>query len=228
MTPTPLWNRTVKATTYTTYAALGTSTLTQTVTQPGSNSLSCLSCHDGQVAVDSIINKPGSGGYQASQATSSDPAFLAAWTNPDGPLNAVAHGTMDATPGSQTSCLSCHSPSGGLPGSAATDFTVFAIGTDLRNDHPIGVKFPAADQNLDFNQPTAIKTGMRWFDNDGNGFPDNRELRLYDTGEGFEVECASCHDPHGVPSGAPGSTFNPTFLRVPNAGSAVCLTCHAK
>ena len=72
------------------------------------------------------------------------------------------------------------------------------------------------------------RTSAARIDNDGNGFPDNRELRLYDTGEGFEVECASCHDPHGVPSGAPGSTFNPTFLRVPNAGSAVCLTCHAK
>ena len=33
------------------------------------------------------------------------------------------------------------------------------------------------------------------------------------------VECASCHDPH---------TTNSTFLRVSNAGSAVCLACHTK
>ena len=34
------------------------------------------------------------------------------------------------------------------------------------------------------------------------------------------VECASCHDPH--------SEVNPTFLRVSNNGSAVCLACHVK
>ena len=32
----------------------------------------------------------------------------------------------------------------------------------------------------------------------------------------------------GVPSGAVGSTFNPTFLRKSNVASAVCLTCHTK
>ncbi|EHR72957.1 doubled CXXCH motif-containing protein [Burkholderiales bacterium JOSHI_001] len=223
----PLWNRTIKATTYTTYAALGTSTLTQTVTQPGANSLSCLSCHDGQVAIDSVINMPGSGRYLAAQATSQNNTFLNAWANPSG-LNAGAHGSLDPNPAGATSCLSCHSPSGGLPGATATDFTVFAIGQDLRNDHPVGVQFPSSGPGVDFNQPAATRTGMRWFDTNGNGFPDTREVRLYDTGEGFEVECASCHDPHGVPSGAAGSTFNPTFLRVNNAGSALCLTCHAK
>ena len=34
------------------------------------------------------------------------------------------------------------------------------------------------------------------------------------------VECASCHDPH--------SAANPTFLRIVNTGSAVCLACHSK
>src|SRR5215203_5593089 len=75
----PLWNRTIKATTYTTYAALGTSTLTQPVSQPGPNSLSCLSCHDGQVAVDSVINMPGSGGYLASQSGAQNDGFLNNW-----------------------------------------------------------------------------------------------------------------------------------------------------
>ena len=50
----------------------------------------------------------------------------------------------------------------------------------------------------------------------------------FESGDGFEVECGSCHDPHGVPSGGNGSAFLPTFLRVTNAGSAVCLTCHNK
>ena len=51
---------------------------------------------------------------------------------------------------------------------------------------------------------------------------------INDTGDGFEVECASCHDPHGVPSDGAGSTFNPAFLRVANSESNLCLSCHVK
>ena len=221
----PLWNRTIKATTYTTYDQLGTSSLTQPVTQPGPNSLACLSCHDGQVAVDSVINMPGSGGYLATQATSQSNTFLNAWVNSSG-LQATTHIGLDPTPGN--GCLACHSAGAGVVGAGATDFSAFVIGTDLRNDHPVGVRFPAQGPGVDFNNPTATKPGIRWFDTNGNGFPDTREVRLYDSGQGPEVECASCHDPHGVPSGGFGSTFNPSFLRVANAGSALCLTCHTK
>lgn len=51
------------------------------------------------------------------------------------------------------------------------------------------------------------------------------DLPLYarkDELQGSEVphiECSSCHDPH---------TANETFLRVPNEGSKLCLTCHDK
>jgi len=221
----PLWNRTIKATTYVTYNQLGTASLTQPVTQPGPNSLACLSCHDGQVGVDSVINMPGSGGYNAAQATSQNNSFLNAWNNTRGP-DATLHIGLNPTPAQ--GCLACHSAGAGIVGASATDFTVFAIGTDLRNDHPVGVRFPATGPGVDFKPPTAIRTGMAWFDNNGNQRPDTSEVRLYDSGEGFEVECASCHDPHGVPSNGGGSQFNPTFLRVANIGSALCLTCHAK
>ena len=125
-------------------------------------------------------------------------------------------------------CLACHSAGAGIVGAGASDFTVLAIGVDLRNDHPVGVRYPTAGPGVDFNPTTAARAGIRWFDKNGNGFPDTREIRVYDSGDGFEVECASCHDPHGVPSGGAGSIFNPTFLRVSGTGSAVCLTCHVK
>jgi hypothetical protein len=221
----PLWNRTIKATTYTTYDQLGTSSLTQPVSQPGPNSLACLSCHDGQVGIDSVINMPGSGGYLASQATSQSNSFLNGWNNVGGP-KATVHIGLDPTPAS--GCLACHSPGAGVVGAGATDFSAFVIGTDLRNDHPVGVRYPPVGPGVDFNAPTATRAGMRWFDTNGNGHPDSREVRLYDSGEGHEVECASCHDPHGVPSAGAGSTFNPSFLRVANTGSALCLTCHTK
>ena len=70
----PLWNRTMRSTTYQTYDLLNTAGLTQPVSQPGVNSLTCLSCHDGQTAVDSVINMPGSGRYLASQETTENAA----------------------------------------------------------------------------------------------------------------------------------------------------------
>lgn len=220
----PLWNRTMKATSYTTYNELGTSSLTQTVSQPGNNSLACLSCHDGQTAMDSIINMPGSGRYLKSQETGQSKEFLDAW-NTDRGLTASRHHAL-----SQTGCLSCHSPSGGIPGETATDFTIAAIGTDLRNDHPVGVTFPSQNgPGTDFKTPEGMQRSARFFDVANTGRMDGNEIRLYANGENFQVECASCHDPHGVPSGAGReSLFFPTFLRASNEGSALCLTCHTK
>lgn len=216
----PLWNRTVRATTYTLYTQ---QTLSQNATQPGPNSLTCLSCHDGQTAVDSIVNMPGSGGYNAALAlnptTEVSESLLDAWRGNGGDPSIdhqrIAIGT------DSTSCLSCHSPSGAF--SQATDFTAFALGTDLSNDHPVGVKLPTGS---DWNAPNATYRNVRFFDKDGDNRPDKDELRFYDSGGGFEVECASCHDPHGVPGG--GGTFLPTFLRVTADGSAICMTCHVK
>lgn len=221
----PLWNRTIKATTYVTYDALATVTLTQPVQQPGPNSISCLSCHDGQTAIDSVINMPGSGGYNPAQASSQDNGFLNAWNNASG-LDATVH--IGLNPTASAGCLACHSSAAGVVGAGAADFTVFAIGTDLRNDHPVGVRYPATGPGVDFRTPTTTRGDMRFFDANGNGRPDTKEVRMYAAGGEFRVECASCHDPHGVPSAGQGSTFNRSFLRVANAGSALCMTCHVK
>jgi hypothetical protein len=217
----PLWNRTTLATTYKTYNELNTSTLTQSVSQPGVNSLSCLSCHDGQTAVDSIINMPGSGRYDVNQASGTNTQFLNTWTGGTG----VGHQGLN-----DTGCLVCHQPGGaGAAFPGATDFTVFRIGTDLTNDHPVGVSYPATSGTVtDFNTPKGKKGATFFFDVNGDGHMDDADVRLYDTGGTAKVECASCHDPHGVPSGAAGSVFKPTFLRVANTNSALCLTCHAK
>ncbi|MFQ5797590.1 MAG: cytochrome c3 family protein [Bacteroidota bacterium] len=55
---TVLWNRTASGATYTVYSS---PSMEQTVPQPGSASKNCLSCHDGTVAFNSLINSPGSG-----------------------------------------------------------------------------------------------------------------------------------------------------------------------
>ncbi len=211
----PLWNRTNAGNTYTAYNIPLTSG--QTATQPGVNSLTCLSCHDGTVAVDSVINMPGSGLYNAAQQTASNSAFLDSWpgAGPNG-----THGTLEQC------TQACHN-SGNI--FIPFDFQVFVIGTDLTNDHPVGVQMP--DHTVwDFNAPSGSNAAMKFFDNNGNGRADDNEPRFYNTGEGYEVECASCHDPHGVSStGVNGGALIPSFLRVNNnGGSTLCLTCHNK
>ena len=204
--------------------------LTQTVTQPGAASLSCLSCHDGQTAVDSIVNMPGSGGYGAGQDTGQNTAFLDTWPGGPGSMPFGGHGTLQVSAAAFNNygeCQSCHSISGPQYDKSTTPpFDVFYIGTDLSNDHPIGVTYPVASP--DFTAGAVDRGGIKFFDINGNGRPDKNEIRFYNSGGGYEVECASCHDPHGVPSAGPGSPFNPTFLRIANAGSALCLACHIK
>jgi len=216
----PLWNRTTTEKTFQTYNELGTETLTQTVSAPGANSLTCLSCHDGQTAIDSIINMPGSGRYNADQMTSVSDTFLNSWP---GTAATNSHRALN-----DSGCLACHQPTGlGTLFPNAPDFRAFVIGTDLRNDHPVGITFPVGGP--DFKVPNGNKNGTRYFDVANTGHMDANEIRVYDTGDGPEVECASCHDPHGVPSAGPGSDHIKSFLRVNNqANSGVCLTCHDK
>ena len=144
-----------------------------------------------------------------------------------GPYQMYTSPTIDmvigATPGDVSlACLSCHDGTIGIDvitnppnGSAATSIgttmgglfpsgpnALKNLGTDLRNDHPIGVTFSTLD--LAFNsQASIVSAGLRFF------------------GAGADrVECATCHNPH--------SSANPPFLRRSNSGSQLCLTCHIK
>lgn len=250
----PLWNRTINNSAYTIYDK--PTTLMRPIGQPGPNSLTCLSCHDGTITIDSILNMPGSGlapgtGTSSNNSTgTANTAFLNRWAqNTVGLPAATAHFTLGpelAQGNVDGTCAFCHDKVQG----SVDAYSAFMLGTDLRNDHPVGVQFPDTfGPGIDFNEPDVkIPNRMAYFDGNGNGHADSDEVRLYDTGDGYEVECASCHDPHGVPSGGSGTgtRFNPSFLRVNNgivttvenaAGtsgitsngpSALCLTCHAK
>lgn len=210
----PIWNRSIPNTTYTLYSS---NTMTQTISQPGAASLVCLSCHDGQQAVDAVMNMPGAGRYSASPNN----GFLSTWSNPSG-LGPFVHAGLK-----QSECLACHSSDAGVVGSGAADFTVAALGTNLRDEHPVGVTFPSTSgSGTDWNTPNATSAGNKFFDDNGNNRMDKGEVRLYVGANGPTVECGSCHDPHGVVTS--GLTFNATFLRKTSAGSVICLTCHVK
>ena len=205
----PLWNRTLPApASFTTYDSLGTSSLDGKTAPVGSVSIACLSCHDGATSMSAVINAPGSG-------TTGD----AAWTA----------GTWSGA--NQT-------------GGVLAAGIITNIGKDLKNEHPIGIQYGGGGltvtaptgqlKDADFKMPSNSDingTKVWWVDTEAtaNGTRQKSDMLLYTraatagyTGqteaEPF-VECASCHDPH---------TTNQTFLRVSNAGSAVCLACHVK
>jgi len=208
----PLWNRVLPApASFTTYDSLGTSTLDGKVAPVGSVSIACLSCHDGVTSMSTVINAPGSGGYNPAGA-----AMPGAWTGAN-----------------QT---------GGTLGVAGQ---ITNIGKDLKNDHPVGIQYGGGGltnatptgltKDTDFktaNNSVINGTRVWWVDTEAtpNGTRQKTDMILYTraAGSGYTgqtdaepfVECASCHDPH--------TAANPTFLRVSNAGSAVCLSCHIK
>lgn len=248
----PLWNRTINNGTYTIYDK--PTTLMRPIGQPGPNSLTCMSCHDGTIAIDSVLNMPGSGlepmgtGQTNNETGTANQIFLSNWSAAGnaGPPPGT-HATLGPELGvgdTNNTCALCHNSA---VGNLTADYRAFMIGTDLRNDHPVGVVFPDVFSPItDFNEPNVKLPGkMAFFDTNGNNHADPDEVRLYDTGDGYEVECASCHDPHGVPSGGSGTNtrFSPSFLRinngigasnngntgiVSNGPSALCLTCHTK
>lgn len=207
----PLWNKGLPAaTSFTTYS---TSTLDSTVDLSGAPSLACLSCHDGVSALDNVVNAPGPG----------------LWTPTTG-----ANMPWSWAGGSDTM------PSG-----------ITQIGTDLTNDHPVGMNYcgySAADtttgaltcRDTDFHNTTGSNSNVKfdsakvvwWVQTPpgaSNPARDKRDLPLYTrtiaSVQGPTVECQSCHDPH---VSSTNGTSGETFLRIPNTGSQICLSCHVK
>ena len=128
--------------------------------------------------------------------------------------------TLDAIVGQPNGisklCLSCHDGTvalenfGGFTGGTNFVSGGALVGTDLTDDHPVSFTYDAALASLDGGlfDPTSQASGL------GGTVDDDM---LFST----QLECGSCHDPHGVPGVG-------KFLRKSNAASALCLTCHNK
>lgn len=171
----PLWNRYVDLSkVYTLYSS---PTLDSVPQHPGASSTSivCLGCHDGTLGT-AVVNT----------YTGSDKHDL---------VNAPGSGGIPDT-SSWPNCRRCH---GEMYGNPATVW----LGTDLSNDHPIGMIYPTPAMDNELRTPPSPIDG--WAD-----------VPLFSG----RVECSSCHavhDPTIVP-----------FLRRPMAGSGLCLNCHIK
>jgi hypothetical protein len=145
--------------------------------------------------------------------------------------------TFDATaqqPGSHSKlCLSCHDGTvaidsyGGDVGTQYLDPGRFGyIGTDLSPHHPISIEYDTALATTDgeLYDPSTAPSGL--------GGTIQEDL-LFNN----RLECSSCHDVHvsrntsgclGCHFTGPDNGTHTLSLRVDNAGSAFCLTCHAK
>ncbi|RRJ85262.1 cytochrome c3 family protein [Aestuariirhabdus litorea] len=217
--PVPLWNRNINSSpTYTTYATLQTSSLQGKEAAIGSVSLACLSCHDGTQAMNSVINAPGSGGYNATGSP-----MAGTW---DGTTVGSANGLLlDGITKIGTDLRDDHPIS-----------IQYAGGGFLTTSCTGGDGALCSNTMLStsgFNLPRmaiANSNPVWWVDNAQGAGTDNarnkEDIQLYtrtdlsgDSNAQPFVECASCHDPH---------TSNTTFLRIENTGSNVCLSCHDK
>ncbi|MEO5374156.1 MAG: hypothetical protein H7840_07720 [Alphaproteobacteria bacterium] len=148
-------------------------TLKGRVRSLGNESLLCLSCHDGSMAVDMVVTKPQN------------------WSSKD---EAGLHMKLDRG-GGLDRCTQCHD------GITAHRMDAVAIGSNLMDDHPVGINYPGAFDSPDFHPPGSegkFSNGITLFRN--------------------KVECATCHDVHN-PDIVPFLRVEPKFL---------CTTCHNK
>lgn len=171
----PLWNRFVDLSkTYTVYSSDTMDTVPQ-APDAFSPSILCLGCHDGTLGTATVNGYVGSDKHDL--------------VNAPGP-----GGIPDTT--SWPNCRRCH-------GAMYGDPPAFWLGTNLSDDHPIGMIYPTPAQDSAFRLPPSLADG--WAD-----------VPLFSG----RVECCSCHavhDPTNIP-----------FLRKPSDGSGLCLTCHIK
>ncbi len=188
----PLWNRSMSAagsylaadgaTNYQVYGAAGAGVAGQTlsgstVNEPGGNSKTCLTCHDGTIGLGAVLV-----------------GAFATVTGAEAGGTAITVGAGGSLIGGAT-----NTNTGRVPG----------LGTDLRQEHPVGVIY-------DSGVTAAGLSNVVNANNEING----TQLRIYGGGDAVgTVECGSCHDPHQT-----GGGLDP-FLR--QVLTTICTDCHS-
>jgi hypothetical protein len=259
----PLWNRALPpaGTTgtggFTMYTSPNFDGAGDVSSGPKGVSLACLSCHDGVIALDALINAPGSGGFNS---TNRDPLTGA---SPGAGLDGITFtgpgvaldGSLNDSPPDRPSTTD----GGGFLGGAADyvggpGMTPFPnLTRNLSDDHPISMRMSVDDpqfaEAILFSPAVGQIAPVKRFANAQLPTDKRDQVRLYNSdGTNIDyVECASCHNPH---------TPRTTFLRLPttpasldapgngdvtpitgasrnlnhepNQGSLICLTCHQK
>jgi len=218
----PLWNRNLSTATYDIYKSPNFDGIKHG--QPDGVSKACLSCHDGTVAFDSLLNFPGSGGGPGSTSPIS---FLGDYVDTDKTFKEGVY-PPDPFPNLGTDVSNDHPITMEIP---------CAVGpiTNGSTDR----QFDGICNNLNSTELGAGRVSVLTRDPATYPAPTDKRnaLRAYPTVTGKAyIECASCHNPHI------GTSESTRFLRLPswdsedpaydatdrNAGSLLCLSCHEK
>lgn len=116
------------------------------------------------------------------------------------------------------SCMGCHDGTVALDSFGGNSGSHFAtgganMGNNLRNDHPVSIRYDTSIASSDgelFNPSVKTVAALG-----GGTIADTMLVG------GNQLECSSCHDVH--------NSYNlPSMLKIDNAGSKLCLTCHDK
>ncbi|MCX7770128.1 MAG: hypothetical protein N2202_03490 [Proteobacteria bacterium] len=178
----------------------------------------CVFCHTPHMA----------GGWPLWNRNYTAPTFIAYSSVMFDPQNFGGSGQPDET---SKLCFSCHEQqntattktlfnTSNLVNGAAPTFNFIkihataALGTDLRDDHPIGFNYAAAAANTTYELYNANQAAANMGETAAAVFP------------GGQMTCSSCHDVHGKVG--PGGTVIPVLLRRSNASSMLCWSCHNK
>ena len=211
----PLWNRNLSQATYIPYDSPNFDAAGDTPGIPKGVSVACLSCHDGTVGFDSLINFGGSGSVDTIN-------FTGDYVDKDGDNSFKEGAPYEPFPNLGTNLSNDHPISMEIP---PTDPQFTEIIANLDNGE------------LGINHISPLRRGA-----DSTLPADKRDrVRAYPTvlGKAY-IECASCHNPHENTS----TRFlrYPSFVGTTeegqigagvlnadrNAGSLLCLTCHQK
>jgi predicted CXXCH cytochrome family protein len=128
---------------------------------------------------------------------------------------------MGQPQGVSKACLSCHDGTVAIDSAAGSTGTNFmatvaswaVIPNDLSTTHPFSFAYNSTLTSADSTIVVPTKGTNSQYTVGGGTLP------LFNG----NMECATCHDPHNdVPAA------NGDFLRINNAGSALCLNCHIK
>lgn len=206
----PIWNRNLSTARYILYDQIwSTSFEAYEVNPPRPNaptgySRLCLSCHDGTIALGSVINPSGTSSYSIPM----DMIY------PTGKAPAGGAGTIPV-------------------GSGGTTGDTRYLGTNLQNDHPVSFIYDPSlatrDEELVDPGPALVppsRVGDTTPISPLRRYP-GTNLNRFDS-----VQCTSCHNPHAAtyPKFLRASYYNndPNDPNYPSASKILCLYCHDK
>lgn len=207
----PIWNRFLSSASYTMYDQVWSHSFDGTLNQantPTGYSRLCLSCHDGTIALGTVINTAGTGMYN---------------TDVD---NLILSFIIGGSPGAGGTM-----PAGSLTPAGDPSGDTRRLGTDMRNDHPVSFKYDTsmADYDGELVNPGAIPANTK------RGTDDMiKPLKRFpgsDPAVADSVQCTSCHNPHNTayPKFLRASLFqNAPTNDHPAGEQIICLFCHDK